>query len=318
MKKPDDVWLQEKIQTLKNLARDLKKDGPLTEYRLFTALKLISIHFYSSVFAPIAHHHGDGAVYVDLFAGTGLVRTKNSRREYLSGSPICATSLDRGAFDYIVCVESEKNRCDVLAERLRSKIQQDKFDVVHGNCNEKIGEVIENILTRYKNPIVLVFADPEALQLKFKTLQRLAAEFKKCDFVIHVNAQAVKRVEGKVKRGINNVASSLTEFYNCDISEVLAMLSNDTPEKTYAKRVQDVLGKPIGDMIKIRSSRGKVEYYVLFYTRLTSGGSAYMNSVLALKRRLDSITLRAITSAFDMLEGNQQPLDKFGGSGKLS
>lgn len=145
----DQGWLQKKLLPLLERAKSLPKDGPVTEYRYFTALKLIAVDYYSSVFTRVANSQvrkgrADASVYVDLLAGTGLVRIKDaSRAIHLSGSPICAASAPHGGFGHIVCVESRTDRCDALKRRLESKIEAKKFDIIRGDCNQKINEVID-------------------------------------------------------------------------------------------------------------------------------------------------------------------------------
>ena len=187
---------------------------------------------------------------------------------HLAGSPICAASAEHGGFDYIVCVESRKDRCDVLNRRLESKLDPDKFDVIRGDCNREIDRVISQIQSKYKNPIVLVFVDPQAFEIKFKTLISLVEAFERCDFMIHVHSNAVEREHGKIAKKSHNASPRVLEgLFDMPISEIFPNLLNVSPEQQYADRVQTKLGKQIGDTIKIRNTEDHIVVLIDFGKR---------------------------------------------------
>ena len=313
MVKTDKEWLDEKLSSLLGWAKKLPKDGPVTEYRYFTALKLIAVSFYSSVFVRVVKRRTEqprfGAVYVDLLAGTGLVNIKDaSSPTYLAGSPICAAFAEK-EFDYIVCVESDRDKCDSLQRRL-AKVRTAEFDIIRGDCNDKIGEVIAKIQSKYTDPIVLVFVDPEAFEVKFKTLMRLGEAFEKCDFMIHVNSQAVKREEGKiVKKSHNASPRVLEEYYDMSALDIFENLATVSPEQQYVNLVKEKMGKQIGNTIRIRNTKDHTAYHILCYTRKTKGGSGYADSIGTLKRRLETWNGDLVRRDIEILNNKQQTLD---------
>lgn len=296
-------------------AEDLPKGEPVTKYSYFTALKLIAVHYYSSVFVKVVNSqirkgNADAAVYVDLLAGTGLVSIKKANpTTHLAGSPICAASTEYGGFGYTVCVESDAAKCDALKRRLKTKITAKRFAVIHGDCNEKVDDVISSIKSKYKNPIVLVFVDPEAFEVKFKTLLRLSEAFERCDFMIHVNSQAVKRERGKITHKSNNASPKVLEdLFNMTAMEIFDNLTR-SPEQQYEEIVKDKLGKEIGDAIEIHSTTRCIAYHILCYTRYTTGGSGYANSIKKLKENLEKVDADSVKRHIDILCNRQQTLD---------
>ena len=314
MRKTNNEWLSEKLSSLLGWAKELPEDGPVTKYRYFTALKLIAVSFYSSVFVRVVKGQTEqpkvGAVYVDLLAGTGLVSIKDaSSPTYLAGSPICAAFAEK-EFDYIVCVESDRDKCDALERRL-AKVRTAEFDIIRGDCNDKIDEVISKIKSKYTNPIVLVFVDPEAFEVKFKTLMCLGEAFEKCDFMIHVNSGAVKREEGKVIKESHNASPRvLEEYYDTPALDIFENLATMSPEQQYVNFVKEKMGKQIGNTIKIRNTKHHTAYHILCYTRKTQGGSGYADSIETLKRRLEVWNADSVRRQIEILNNKQKTLDR--------
>ena len=246
-------------------------------------------------------------MYVDLFAGTGLVKIKNSDY-YIPSSCMCAASLD---FDYYVFVEKDKANAKILKTRLSKKLDEKKFDVIIGDCNDKIDKVITRINEKFNRaPILLTFVDPEALQIKFSTLKKLNEAFPMCDFMINVNHSAVNRVAGKVKRKNSNVNGSLENYYDKPIEEILYDLKEKTiePQKLYEKLIVDSLDKPFGDIIKIPNTRNKIAYYILGYTRKTGGGSTYARGFGTLKERIGKSNKKIVKTLSDIIFKKQTTL----------
>ena len=155
-----------------------------------------------------------------------------------------------------------------------------------------------------------MFADPEGLHIKAKTLQRIGDEFKRCDFVINVNSTGVDRVVAKVKKGVSDVERSLEDYMDADINEVLRGLESKSPEEYYYKKsVERALGKPIGSTIKIMEKPTQLSYYLLGYTRLTRGGSGYAKAFRELERRFKSLTGNTVRIEMEKLQNRQETLN---------
>ncbi len=315
-KKENSEWLRERLEILTKLAEKIKHDGPTTDYHDFTALKLIAIQFYAKIFSDIVFKQipkswYDGAVFVDLFAGTGLVKLKGSKYDdFLPGSPLCAALLDK--FNYLVCVEASKERCDILEKRLASIIPRKKFDVINGDCNYKISRVTDLINKRFKKPILLTFVDPEGLEIKFSTLKTLNDNFSACDFMVNVNSLGVKRVGGKLKKGITNIKDSLEQFYDLDANVILQeFVEGKEPEEKYAELIQNTLGKEMGNIIKIRDDGEKIAYYILGYTRETKNGSTYSKVFDDLAKRLNWADKTKVRHEIERIHKRQADIESF-------
>jgi hypothetical protein len=97
LKSPGD-FVKDRTKTLLELAKPHATDNlPNIEYGAYTILKLICVYYYAGWFAKIAKGPRatffgyDGAVYVDLFAGPGIVKIRETG-DMVAGSPIAVAA----------------------------------------------------------------------------------------------------------------------------------------------------------------------------------------------------------------------------------
>jgi three-Cys-motif partner protein len=118
-------------------------------------------------------------VYIDLYAGCGCVRIKNSDKVF-KGSPLLALSVSDPFDKYIFCEKGdEKNPWQLNALRIRvNKLSNEKdIVIIEGDCNQKIDEIISEIPKKHGQKVLtFCFVDPFSLNLHFDTLRRLAVE----------------------------------------------------------------------------------------------------------------------------------------------
>lgn len=118
-----------------------------------------------------------GLHYIDLFAGAGIERLKGSNQlEW--GSPLLAAQATR-PFDRLHLCEKRKKVCGALSERLKQFPQPTDPQIVVGDANKNVGEIVGEVPS---GALSVAFLDPYGLQLHFSTLQALAA--RKTDLII--------------------------------------------------------------------------------------------------------------------------------------
>ena len=280
-------------------------------------MKLVAMQYYAETFAKVVRKQvkdgaADGAVFLDLFAGTGLVRLKGSPHGDLLPGSMCCAALIKPGFDYLVGIEKSPRKRAALEGRLAGIASGERFDVIQGDCNAVVDDVVSLIRRRFKKPIVLAFADPEGLQIKASTLRSISRAFKRCDFIINVNAAGITRVAAKYRRGVHNVKKSLEAYMDSGIEELLVALGNEPPQEVYHKKiVEETLGKPVGSTIRIMESAYRVAYYLLGYTRNTAGGSGYAKALAELKARLEPLTADTVRIEVDKAKGRQRTLNGY-------
>lgn len=311
----NSVWLNQHLQTLLSIVDRMGNDGSYAEYSHHTALKLIAVRYYADIFLKVVKKQMEnnmcgGAVYVDLFAGSGLVKIKGAvSGDFLPGSALCATTLKR-QFDYTVCVEKDPDRCASLKSHLGKVIEPDNFDIINGDCNSTIQHVVDLIGRKVDNPIIFAFVDPEGIEIKHPTLKALNDRFPRCDFIVNVNTRGLKRAIGKYASGDNVIKVPIQEYMGNSIDSIMSeMESGGTPEKQYAKLLRYAFEKSNGETIKIRENGERIAYHLLGYTRETKGGSVYMRGYKELKPRLESLDGNHVRKEMDKLRGRQSSLD---------
>jgi three-Cys-motif partner protein len=113
--------------------------------------------------------------YIDLFAGAGLERLKDSG-ELDWGSPMIAAKAPN-QFDRLHLCEKKKHKYEALNSRI-SQIKPGS-QILHGDANEKINEIVPAIS---QGSLALAFLDPSGLHLEFDTLKVLSDI--RADFII--------------------------------------------------------------------------------------------------------------------------------------
>ena len=168
------------------------------------------------------------------------------------------------------------------------------------------------INTKYKNPILLTFVDPEGLEIKFSTLKKISEGFSMCDFIVNVNSDGVKRVQGRYEGGDDRVKGKLTEYYDKDIQQILYDLEQGkNPERQYEEAIKKSLGRKVGSVIEIHGSRKKIAYYLLAYTRETRGGSQYAKIFKTLEDHLKHTDGKKVMRTLETIFNRQSRIGDF-------
>jgi three-Cys-motif partner protein len=128
-----------------------------------------------------------GAAFVDLFAGPGLVRVAN-RPDVHRGSPLIALAHSKAPFTRVVLCDHDGE--NVAALRARTAEAAARTTIIHGDCNDKIGEIVTHIPPHGLN---LAFLDPFGPKaLRWATLAELA-KFARMDLLVNVPIGFIKR-----------------------------------------------------------------------------------------------------------------------------
>jgi three-Cys-motif partner protein len=141
---------------------------------------------YMQMFSSGMKNLWDKRVYVDLYAGCGCVKVESTGK-VLKGSPLLALSVVNPFDKYIFCEKGDdKNiwRIDALRSRVKKLSDGKEVEVIDGDCNEKIDEIISKIPKKYGQKVLtFCFVDPFSLDLQFNTLRKLATEHR-TDFLV--------------------------------------------------------------------------------------------------------------------------------------
>ncbi|HYS52351.1 MAG TPA: three-Cys-motif partner protein TcmP [Thermoanaerobaculia bacterium] len=145
------------------------------------------VRCYAQVFATSMKNAFECRVYIDLFAGSGRAKLRDSNR-IVPASPILVLSINDPFDRYVFCDLSEHN-LEALRLRKERGFAARRAEFVPGDVNKKIDEVIGLIPQHSKSFRVLTFCfvDPFNIDdLKFETIRALAVGGRKIDFLILV------------------------------------------------------------------------------------------------------------------------------------
>jgi len=144
----------------------VREVGSWTEDKLFFWNRYIDITTRAMVGHP---KWPAGLVYVDLFAGPGICKLRESGRR-IPGSTLIAANAPK-SFRAILAIELNADLANALTARLISSPAAAVAKVFEGNCNTAIDQLVPNIPER---ALTLGFIDPEALNVDFETVKKLS------------------------------------------------------------------------------------------------------------------------------------------------
>lgn len=127
-----------------------------------------------------------GAAFIDLFAGPGRVRFRDSLETEL-GSALIAQAHAESPFTHLLYCELNPDNAGALRERTKGDA---RVHIIEGDCNERIDDIIALVPP---NGLNLAFFDPFGAKVfQWDTIERLA-RVKRMDLLIHFPTNTVKR-----------------------------------------------------------------------------------------------------------------------------
>jgi three-Cys-motif partner protein len=138
------------------------------------------------------HGGTGGAAFVDLFAGPGRARVRETSA-LVDGSPLIAKKHN---FTKVILCDLDPGNVDVLRTRTRG---DGRVTIIPGDCNKEIDRIVAEIPAYGLN---LALIDPYGIGLDFKTIEKLARASKRMDLLIHFPTGAMKRNIANAKAGV--------------------------------------------------------------------------------------------------------------------
>lgn len=131
--------------------------------------------FYAELFSSAMKNKWGRRVYVELYAGAGYSRVRNSQKLIL-GSPLLALRV-KDPFDKYVFCEEQPEKLNALKARARLIAPDADIAYILGDCNQRTHEILAQIPRGSANNTVLTlcFADPFDISVRFKTIETLAS-----------------------------------------------------------------------------------------------------------------------------------------------
>jgi len=162
----------------------IKDDGLLMpEIGSWGEEKYRHVALYSALFVKAMRNKWDCLLYIDLFSGAGRSRIRGTTR-IVNASPMVVLGLYDKFDRYIFC-EKERKKSEALRKRIKKDFSHLDTNVIYGDANKKVTEILGKMPAYRKDYHVLAFCfvDPYALNnLRFDTLRELATRY--MDFLV--------------------------------------------------------------------------------------------------------------------------------------
>jgi three-Cys-motif partner protein len=235
---------------------------------------------YCEIFTTGMKNLWDELVYIDLFAGAGYARIKDTNKIRMS-SALIAMSVSRKFDKYILCEEDEK--CfTALKTRVEKYYPELNVEYIRGDSNKNIIEIINAIPKHSTERKVLrfCFVDPFSLNLKFLTIDRLA-NVGKIDFLILL--ALYMDANRNLFNYISENSTKVDDFIN-DISWREPFKTGKLPLKDFIKFIADRYDlnmKQLGYIEPVKKHLIRIDdirvplYYLAFYSKHERGNDFY-------------------------------------------
>lgn len=209
-----------------------------------------------------------GAAYIDLFAGPGRARIRETGK-YIPGSPLLALQHERNPFTKAILVDLDSENVDAL--RTRTTPFKERVAILQGDCNAIIDEVVRIIPEHGLN---MALIDPYGLRpLQFETIKKLAS-VKRMDLIIHFPT-------GDIKRNLTNMPSTsefIDRFLGTTTWRPLVKNPADVPRLIDVFRTQL---QPFGyeqeqvRALPISNSKNAIMYHLVYVSKHPKGSKIW-------------------------------------------
>jgi three-Cys-motif partner protein len=231
------------------------------------------VALYSTLFSSGMKNKWGRRVYVELYAGAGLSRIRNTSK-IIFGSPLLALRV-KDPFDKYIFCEDDPKKLEALRLRVKKVASTAEVDYVLGDCNEHIAEILAKIPIGSTGDTVLTlcFADPFDISLKFETLRVLSDRY--MDFVVLLAVysdanRAYKRyvLEEAVKVDEFLGSKSWRERWRAAEASSISFPKFLAEEFAASMEKLGYLPTPIHQMKRVRSDEKNLPlYYIAMFSR---------------------------------------------------
>jgi three-Cys-motif partner protein len=223
---------------------------------------------------PAGSRPAGGAAFVDLFAGPGRSRIRETGT-IIRGSPLVALAHKEAPFTKVILCDLDEENTRALG--VRTVAYRDRVQIIQGDCNQVIGDITAKIPPYGLNVALL---DPFSVnQLQFTTIAALAA-FKRMDLIIHFPTMDLKRNFGRDQNRVGR-------FLGTSGSEDQIRTPSDVVKRIETLRTSLGAFGYTGEQVRsiaIKNNKKNVLYHLVFASK-NSRGDAIWNDIV--KRESD-------------------------------
>lgn len=240
--------------------------------------KLYYLEHYLDIFSVGMKNKWAGKLcYVDLFAGPGKCRIRDTKEE-VDGSPLIALKFN---FTKYFFFEADPKCHKALAARVKARAPEKDVEIIAGDCNSQVGQI--------KLPLSclgLAFIDPTGVSpLAFDTVRRLA-HGRKIDLIINFHEGMGIRMN--IHQHTKKEGGALDSFvgsgrWRQKFKEAPSSIDEVCREIT-SEFQANLLGLGYGmvdcDHIPVRTDQNSLLYYLIFASKHPRGNEFWRKITL--------------------------------------
>lgn len=189
------------------LLEPVQDDLPVRACGRWTAAKLDYVGRYVQAFEFAIRDKFRCRCYIDLFAGPGKNRTRETGNVLL-GSPLRALTVQH-PFTHYFFVDANPDNIVALRQRCAALPFNPQLMLLVGDSNQQVRAIVAAV-RRLPSAIGLAFLDPQALELKWQTVAQLA-QVTRMDLIIYYPHMALSRAMPKASDSPDTTA--VDEFF---------------------------------------------------------------------------------------------------------
>lgn len=249
-------------------------DGrPAIDAREWTERKHDVLRYYAEMFSTGMKDQWDLRVYVDLYAGPGMVQP-DGRDHLVRGSPLLALDVPY-PFDRYIFAEKKPEYMEALRERVDEHHPDADVRYVPGDVNKNVGDILNEMpsYSRDRTVIAFGFVDPFDLAPRFETIRTLGGN-RAIDF-LHLLALGTDARRNFYATYIRENSDKIDEWLGSgswreDWRE--AELSGDRKvikflAEKHAEAMQELgyLNRPVNELLPIHTGTNRSLYHLALY-----------------------------------------------------
>ena len=249
-------------------ATEIGSDGlPVLVQGPWSKNKLYFVSYFERLFNVGMKNHWPTRAYVDLFAGPGVCKDRESGVEF-DGSPLEALNCPT-PFTHLFFNDINEKFIDALSKRQRRRHPTANVEYSSVDCNRAAEQIAGRLPNR---ALTLAFIDPWNYEITFDGLAHLGRR-PATDLIVTFHAPAIKR---NAHQKIAAVDAFLDDqnwrdrYFSAkgDVSNPQTLVLIDT----FRSRLRARLGyTQFGDPKIIKNSHGAPMFYVLFASKHSTG-----------------------------------------------
>jgi len=284
----------EEIRTIKNICPEV-----CNEFSETTPLKLIFLNYSLDMYTTIIKKHFTNVFYVDLFAGSGINKMKNSKDD-LVGSPFIAFLNHKDKYTKFFFCENDSKLFDALEKRTIA-LSPKNVEFFDKDCNTELDSIIKQI-SGFNNKHAFFFIDPYSMEFNWKSMEKVLNLHS--DIVFTFMSSQIARAYSAAMAKPSYSTKALDGFFGDKSWKSVRGAKNLV--EIYKNNIKKIRPGAVMESVNIDNY-----YDLIFITNKTKGDNPWMDVIRTVKKEIEKNPKSAVKTALDKCKRGQMELGDF-------